>query len=186
MKKSAYLTSVFVLVFFVILAWYGLDFFGNKPPETKLSPTSQDQKEFVDKERGLFFQYPDIFQVKTYTDFQGEYVIELVPQNSSKSLHPMQRAVDSLFFTFSSGTLDRALKEYQEDASIKDLTVHNIAIEDLNGKKVSFHGGVGIYSVMVIFPWRDNMLLKIGYFPDYPEHQDTIYQEIIASVQRIK
>jgi len=184
--KSIRLASLLCLFFISVFSIYAVYLLNKRDGESiPVQDGIMDPSTFTDHVYGISFLYPKTFSIKTYANPQGGYTVQLIPKNPININQPLQQAADSIYFGFSQETIEKILKEYQEDKYISNLVIKDVAVENKIGKKVSFTSGIGTDTVTILLPWKTNTLLKISYFPSRPEDEDGAYRQIIESVKQI-
>ena len=188
LKDKFLLRILFGLFFLIILT--GLTSYRNillRNHSFKDTAYSRNLQIFTDNQHGISFQYPVGFNTRTYTDFKGRDAIEVATQTKEDITQPLEKAVNSILFSFSKEKIEEVLKGYEDNKDLSNLLIDRIVINGITGKKVSFTSPIGLYKIEFLLPWKNNYLLAIGYSPVYPEadQKNSVYQSIITSVRSI-
>lgn len=211
-KKILILLSLFAIAIIARAEFFFLKFRSNpiiNNPSSTPSPQAQDIKDlqinssfptpssqtspqegknlqiFIDKERGISFQYPQEFVVNAGMDFMERYAIHLKLKDQPNDTNHLNWDIDAMKLAFSRDKIENIIKGYREDNTLDNLIIDDISVGDLHGKKVSFTGGIGDAVVKVLLPWKQNVLLEISYFPPYSQEDKDVYKNIIASIKQI-
>ena len=187
-KHKFLLSILFGLLFLFILTGFVL--YRNIlliPLSLKDTAYLKNVQTFTDNHHGVSFQYPSNFNTRTYTDFKGRDAIAVTAQIKEDVTQPLEKAANSILFSFSKEKIEEVVKGYQGNKDLSNLLIDEVAINGTAGKKVSFTSPAGLYQIEYLLSWKNDYLFAIEYAPVYPETDkgNEVYQRIIESVKRI-